>query len=1229
MQNQQSQHISSILGVDIGGTFTDFVSYAPPDMLTSAPGELRIYKAPSTPHNPALALLAGMQALGLDPETTIVHGSTVATNALLERKGARAVLITTEGFADVLEIGRQNRPALYDIMQQRPPVLIPRERRLELAERLDYRGEVLRAPTPADYDSVLQQVAACDPESIAACLLYAFRNPAHELALAALLRDRFPGVYLTLSSELLPQFREYERTSTVAVNAYVQPIMARYLDNLRQHVSGPLRIMQSSGGSISAATAAQEAVRTVLSGPAGGVIGAFHVAKLAGHDQLITFDMGGTSTDVALCPGAIPETGEASVAGCPIAVPSVAIHTVGAGGGSLVRLDAGNALVAGPESAGAVPGPVCYGSGDQLTVTDANLVLGRIDPAYFMGGAFPLYPERAQQRMAALAEQMGVSVLEAALGIIRVVNASMERALRAVSLERGYDPRRYTLLPFGGAGPLHACELAEALRITSVFVPRYPGVLSALGMTLAPVVKDYAHTVMQAAGQIDDAAFTVLFVPLEARAAAEMQHEALSPGADSDTALTLQRFCDLRYVGQAYELTVPATQQFDETLAYFHALHQQRFGHSHPDQPVQVVAVRVKATIQPPQPALPTMPFDGPSADPALIGARQMVFASGEYTSNIYDRARLRHGNRVVGPALIVQGDSTFLLPPGWEGVVDAWSNINAQVEAQTHVGSQTHAAAQLIAPDPVSLEIFKHLFASAAEEMGVTLGRTAYSPNIKERKDYSCACFDAQGRLIAQAEHIPVHLGAMPASVQAALARFAHFAPGDIIILNDPYLGGTHLPDITLVTPVFIAADPDGRAGELFGFVASRAHHADIGGMSPGSMPMSRELYQEGVIIPPLKLAKGGVINEEVLELFYRNVRTPWERRGDMDAQMAASRIGEQRLQEIIARYGSRAVQRHVEALCAYSARLSHLALAALPETEVEFTDYLDDDGWGAESLPIKVRMRVEHGHMTIDFAGSAPQSVGCVNAVEAVTRSAVFYVVRCLIGEHVPVNSGCMEPVTVRVPEGTILHPLAPAAVAAGNVETSQRVVDALFGALARIAPDRIPAASQGTMNNLTLGGYDAGRKSVFAYYETMGGGMGARPGADGLSGVHVHMSNTLNTPLEALEMDLPLRVRRYALRWDSGGVGRYRGGAGLCRELEFLAPATVTLLSERRRRAPYGLHGGGDGAVGVNLLERNGNVMELAGKTTFDVHVDDVLIVRTPGGGGFLPREETHVG
>lgn len=1218
--------IPEVFGIDIGGTFTDIVCYQP-SPLGETGGVLRVHKVPSTPSNPAEGLLKGIADLKGASESTIIHGSTVATNALLERKGARVALVTTQGFADVLEIGRQDRPALYDLLQQRPPVLIPRERRLELAERLDYTGAVLQAPTSEDFARVLRELEACQPESVAIALLHAYRNPVHEQALAELLRTRFPHLYLSLASELLPQFREYERTSTVAVNAYVQPVMARYLANLQEHVRGPLRIMQSSGGSISAATAAREPVRTVLSGPAGGVIGAFHVARLAGYDQLITLDMGGTSTDVALCPGQLVETSESLVAGCPVGVPTVAIHTVGAGGGSLVRLDAGHALTVGPDSAGADPGPACYGRGDLLTVTDANVVLGRIDPTYFLGGNFTLFPERAHARMDELAQQMGVSTHEAALGVIRVANASMERAIRAVSLEKGYDPRLFTLLPFGGAGALHACELAESLRISRVFIPRYPGVLSALGLLLAPIVKDYVQSVML---DIEDEKADLLaihFAALEKRAHADMQAEIEALGLATSVPI-VQRAYDLCYVGQAYELTIAEaeTGRLSETLARFHELHEQRFGHCHPEQPVRIVSIRVKALLQPSIPDLPIMPRESVSAEHAVVGTRAMIFTGGEFTAQVYARERLCHGNCITGPALLVQMDSTTLLPPGWQGMVDAWGNL--VVERVVSGQDELHTSDV----DPVSLEIFKHLFASAAEEMGVTLGRTAYSPNIKERKDYSCACFDAQGRLIAQAAHIPVHLGAMPASVQAAIEHFPEFVPGDVVLLNDPYLGGTHLPDITMVSPVFIAHDPAGRQGQLFGFVASRAHHADIGGISPGSMPMSRELYQEGVIIPPLKVVKAGVVNQEVLELFYRNVRTPNERRGDMQAQLATARVGERRLQEIIARYGSTVVQAHADALLAYSARLTREALAQLPKTAAQFTDYLDDDGWGTTNVPISVQMQIRDGRLCVDFTGSASPSTGCFNTVRAVVVSAVLYVVRCLVGEHVPANQGCLEPLEIIVPAGSLLDPLpagqgrtGSVAVAGGNVETSQRIVDVLFGALAHLAPERVPAASQGTMNNLTFGGYDEQRNQHFAYYETLGGGMGARPGADGLSGVHVHMSNTRNTPIEALEMSMPIRVRRYALRTHSGGVGKYRGGDGLHREILFLCPATVTLLTERRVNAPYGLWGGAPGSTGVNSLERAGQRQMLAGKVTLEVQTGDILCLATPGGGGLFPAQE----
>ncbi len=1208
----------SLVGVDIGGTFTDLVSYIPATGERS--GDLRVHKLPSTPQDPSQGLLEGIKALHLAEEYLVVHGSTVATNALLERKGAKSVLITTAGFADVLAIGRQDRPKLYDLMQDRPPALIPRERRLEIAERLDYQGKVLQEITTEALEHLLTQVAACNPQSIAICLLYAFRNAAHERQLALALRERFPEIPISLSSEILPQFREYERTSTVAVNAYVQPVMAQYLENLQQSLNNPLRIMQSSGGSISAEIAGREAVRTVLSGPAGGVIGAFHLGKQAGYDQLITLDMGGTSTDVALCAGSIPLTSEAMVAGCPIGVSTVDMHTVGAGGGSIVTLDEGGALRVGPESAGAVPGPACYGVGEHLTVTDANLVLGRIDLDFFLGGRFPLYPERARERFKSLAEQMKMTVEEVALGILRVVNASMERALRTVSLERGYDPRLFSLLPFGGAGPLHACELAMALGIPRVILPRYPGVLSALGMVLAPIVKEYVQTVMIEQGDWSDNSLDQQFVLLEERAKREAEQELRQlPGGQAQ--VNLKRLYDVRYQGQSYELTIESKARFSETLERFHAQHQQRFGHSHPEQPVQIVSLRVKLEIQPPDVDLPTLPAGEETPDQALLGERPMIFERGTFIARIYDRARLQPGNRIVGPALLVQEDSTCLLSPEWIGQVDSRGNILTEPE-HGHKWNHSASTESLSQPDPATLEIFKHLFASAAEEMGATLGRTAYSPNIKERKDYSCACFDAQGRMIAQAAHIPVHLGAMPASVQAAIGSIESFEPGDCVILNDPYMGGTHLPDITLVAPVFIEHDPDGKSGELFGFVASRAHHADVGGISPGSMPLSRELYQEGIIIPPLKLVSRGVVNAQLLTLLYRNVRTPEERRGDMQSQLATVSVGERRLQELIARYGSHQVRYYAGALLDYTARLTRIALRELPAHHVEYCDYLDDDGWGVKSLKIQVRLQIEKETLIVDFTGSAPQSNGNVNAVQAVTTSSVMYVLRCLIGENVPINDGTLEAIRLIIPERSLLNPVAPAAVAAGNVETSQRIVDVMFGALAQLAPLRVPAASQGTMNNLTIGGMLPESGRPFAYYETMGGGMGARPGADGLSGVHVHMSNTRNTPIEVLEMDLPVRVRRYALRYGTGGAGQYRGGDGLCRELEFLGPATVTLLTDRRDHAPYGLRGGFPGAKGLNRLEREGEWRDLPGKATFEVSAGDVVSLCSPGGGGFLP-------
>ncbi len=518
--------------------------------------------------------------------------------------------------------------------------------------------------------------------------------------------------------------------------------------------------------------------------------------------------------------------------------------------------------------------------------------------------------------------------------------------------------------------------------------------------------------------------------------------------------------------------------------------------------------------------------------------------------------------------------------------------------------------------PDPISLQVFHNLFSSVAEEMGVALGRSAFSVNIKERQDYSCALFDPHARMVAQAAHIPVHLGSMPASVEAALERLA-LSPGDVVALNDPYMGGTHLPDITLVAPVFATVD-EGRT--LVGFVANRGHHADIGGMTPGSLPLSTELLQEGLIIPPIKLARRGRLNAEVIDLLCRNSRTPNDRRGDIAAQLAACRVGERRLQEIVARYGWQETRDHMDGLLDYSERLTRAAIGGMPNGEFSFTDHLEGDGFSNEPLPIRATVRVNGDEMEVDFTGTAPQTDGCVNAPFAISLSAVLYVVRCIAGEQVPANQGVMRPVSVSAPVGSLVNPTSPHAVAGGNVETSQRIVDVLMGALAQAMPGVIPAASQGTMNNILVGGRHPNGEG-FAYYETIAGGMGARPDKDGLSGVHTHMTNTLNTPIEALELQFPMRVRRYALRRDSGGEGAQRGGDGIVREMEFLGPATVTLLTERRENAPYGLQGGGPGAPGENILHRkDGEETRLPSKVTFRAEPGDILSLHTPGGGGW---------
>ena len=663
----------TVVGIDVGGTFTD--------IAVLRDGQLTVHKLPSTPQNPSLGILQGVGEVGVDTgEADFVHGSTVATNALLEGKGSRTALVTTMGFEDVLEIGRQSRAELYNLEQDRTPTLVPWELRFGLPERVDYTGAILEDLDPGAIEALMALIAESGADAVAVSFLFSFLNPVHEEMVYEALRKLQPAPFISLSSRVLPEFREYERTSTVVVNAYVGQVMSRYLGELEQSLGEGLRIMQSSGGSITARLASEQPVRTILSGPAGGVVGAFHIAAQAGYPDIITLDMGGTSTDVSLCPGRIKETGSSNVGGHPVAVPMIEIHTVGAGGGSIARVDAGGALTVGPQSAGADPGPACYGRGDQLTVSDANLLLGRLRPDHFLGGRLTLDLPRARGLMESLATGLGLNEQQAALGINRVVNANMERAIRSISLERGYDPRSFTLVPFGGAGPVHGCELAQELGIPRVLIPARPGILSALGVAIADVVKDYSRTVMLRGGDLERTRLEEEFHGMEGLARAELKQEGL-PAEQ----MTSRRFLDVRYVGQSFELTVdyPTSRasRSSEGLARaisdsFYRAHLQRFGYADRGEPVEIVNLRLKLDLAVDKPDLPPQTREGSDPSQAQIASVSVVFREGEMETPLYQRELLVTGNHLSGPALVVQLDTTTVIPPGWQGEVDPYGNL-------------------------------------------------------------------------------------------------------------------------------------------------------------------------------------------------------------------------------------------------------------------------------------------------------------------------------------------------------------------------------------------------------------------------------------------------------------------------------------------------------------------------------------------------------------------------
>ena len=1180
--------------VDRGGTFTDCVARAPD-------GALHVAKVLSSDTAPVEAIhrvleRAGAWRPGLPvPACTVKLGTTVATNALLERRGVSTAVATNPGLADVLEIGTQERPELFALAIEKPPPL--HRVAVELPGRTGVDGATLE---PFDAERARAALAGLRADGIVALAvvgIHATVAPDWERKVAALAEALGFDLVVT-SAAAANEVGLLARGETAVADAYLTPLLREHVRHLEEALPGArLRFMQSSGGLTEAARF--RGSRALLSGPAGGVVGAARVAREAGFARAIGFDMGGTSTDVCLVvDGETERAFESVVAGVRVKAPMLKIHTVAAGGGSLCRFD-GFRLTVGPESAGAEPGPLCYGrpGARELALTDVNAFLGRIRPERF---PFPLDLERVG---AAVAERLAELAAaghprtpdELAGGFVEIANASMAQAIEEVSVARGVDPRDFALVGFGGAAGQHVCAVARRLGIRTVLLHPLAGVLSAYGIGSAPVswdgARDAARVRLGPDGRAPDAVDRAL-----ARLEEEGRAALVAEGLAAEAIETISRL-DLRYAGAETPLTVDRPAGAGSWAQAFATAHRARFGYERPGRAVEVVTARVQARAVEAAPAAGVTPGE---AAPDERRAEAWFPGLGRCQVPVHDRAALRVGQRVAGPALVLEDTGTLVIEPDFEAEVAADGVVVLEDRAAPQAAARGGPGA-LEEADPVRLEVFGNRFMSIAEQMGAVLRKTALSTNIKERLDYSCAVFDRDGGLVANAPHIPVHLGAMGATVRAVRARIPDLRAGDAIVTNDPAAGGSHLPDVTVVSPVFLEGAP------AF-FVASRGHHADLGGITPGSMPAhSTTLEEEGVVIDPMPLVRDGVFREDALRACLTGARfparSPDDNLADLEAMVAANRMGEALLGRLLDEVGAEAVAVTMRQLQEAAAGKVAREIARLGDGTRTFTDALDD------GTPIAVRLTIAGERMIIDFAGTGAAVGGNLNAPRAVVESAVLYVLRCLVAERIPLNGGCLLPVEIHVPAGSLLDPPPGAAVVGGNVETSQRVVDVLLGAIGRVA------ASQGTMNNLTFG------DERFGYYETIGGGAGAGEGFAGASGVHTHMTNTRITDPEVLEARAPVRVARFALRRGSGGAGLWRGGDGLVRELVFTAPMEGSLLTERRTRAPYGVAGGADGLPGRNEHVRaDGSVVTLGGRARVSLAVGDRLRIETPGGGGY---------
>ena len=1212
--------------IDRGGTFTDVVARRPEGglvthkLLSDNPGHYR--DAAIQGIREVLGLAPGEPVRGVG---AVKMGTTVATNALLERKGDRTLLVVNRGFRDALRIGYQTRPRLFDLRIVLPEMLY--ERVVEVDGRVGAGGEVLAPLDAATAETELRAAFADGIRSVAIVLMHGYRYPEHELALGRLARA-IGFTQVSTSYETSPLMKLVGRGDTTVVDAYLSPLLRRYIDQVAAELGDGVRLMfmQSNGGLTDARRF--QGKDAILSGPAGGIVGAVETASRAGRERIISFDMGGTSTDVAHYDGAFERAFETLVAGVRMRAPMMMIHTVAAGGGSILAFDGARYRV-GPESAGADPGPACYRRGGPLCVTDCNVLLGKLQPEFFPrvfgpGQDEPLDRGAVVAGFAALAAEIAASpagadrpapsAVEVAEGFLRIAVDNMANAIKSISVRRGYDVTGYTLNCFGGAGGQHACLVADALGMTQVMIHPFAGVLSAYGMGLADVraLRDRAVEV-----PLDDAGAEALGRVLD-ELAEETRAELADQGIGGERIRVLRR-AHIRYDGTDTPDLVDAGGA-DEVKTRFEDAHRRRYGFIMPWKALVVEAASVEAigTMESGgNPFAPgavrraggededAPPASGPAPDPDPVARVGVTIDGEERDTPVYRREALATGAALDGPAIVLESTATTVVEPGWRATVAGSGEL-----VLTRVVPLARESAAGTDCDPVMLEVFNNRFMSIAEQMGLTLENTALSVNIKERLDFSCALFDPDGMLVANAPHIPIHLGSMGESVvTVARENRGRMKPGDVFCVNAPYNGGTHLPDVTVITPVF-DEDAEPGAPRILFFVASRGHHADIGGSMPGSMPPdARTVEEEGTLFDNFMLVDGGRFLEDELRAHLGAgrwpARNPDQNVADLKAQIAAGAKGIEEVRRMIGEFD-------LDVVHAYMKHVQDNA----EEQVRRVIDVMRD---GEFDLPMDVGSRIRvritfdkaNREARVDFTGTSGQLPNNFNAPSAVARSAVLYVFRCLVEDDIPLNEGCLKPIRIVIPEDSMLAPKYPAAVAAGNVETSQALVDALFGALG------VAAESQGTMNNILFG------NERHQYYETVCGGAGAGPGYDGTSAVHTNMTNTRLTDPEILEWRYPVVLESFGISRGSGGAGRWRGGDGTRRRIRFLEAMDLTVLSQHRIVAPYGLAGGEDGRCGRNWVERtDGTADEMTGQDHRRVAAGDVFVLETPSGGGYGP-------